>query len=326
MEPVPDRNEFLAGWVYTGPDGESVPLSTDEVIQLRYPNPTDPYRGLSAVQACLSDIDAGRYTAEWTRNFFLNSAQPGGIVTFAKRLTDDEFNEFTARWREQHQGVARGHRVGVLEQGATWSPNNWTVKDMDMTNLRALTNDMIRQAYRIHPSMVGISEDVNRANSETAEEVHVSWHEIPRLERQKNTLNHKLLPMFGDQEVNEFDYEDPMPPSAESANEELAAKSTALVALVGAGFDSDAACDVVGLPRMKWKNPKPPPPKLPAPGARPALPPGQQAQPGQEPNPTTKNLEDLDEDWLNNIDTDLGTVLREAFQEAKKNGHQKELV
>lgn len=325
MEPVPDRDKFLAGWVYTGPDGEAVPLSTDEVIQLRYPNPTDPYRGLSAVQACLSDIDASKYTAQWTRNFFLNSAQPGGIVTFGKRLTDDEFNEFTARWREQHQGVARGHRVGVLEQGATWQPNNWTVKDMDMTALRSMTNDQIRQSYRIHPGMLGISEDVNRANAETAEEVHISWHEVPRLERQKNTLNHKLLSMFADEDVYEFDYNDPKTPAAEYANEELTTKTAALAVLVTAGFDPDEACDVVGLPHMKWKNPKPPPPKLAAPAARPALAPGAKPnEPGQEPNPANQIPQELLDDRL--FDMDLAAVLREAFDKAKSNGHRKETV
>jgi hypothetical protein len=279
------------------------------------------------VQAVLADIDAAKYTAEWTRNFFLNSAQPGGIVTFGKRLTDDEFNEFTHRWREQHQGVARGHRVGVLEQGATWQPNNWTIKDLDLGPLRTTISDFIRQAYRIHQAMLGNSVDVNRANAETAEEVHVAWHEIKRLERQKNVLNHKLLPLFGDEDVYEFDFDDPRSPSAESANEELTAKTTALSLLVGAGFSSDDACDVVGLPHMKWKNPKPPPPKLPAPSQRPALPPGQQHEPGQEPNPTTQpptknDLEGIDE----SLYTDLGEMLREAFTAAKSNGHHKETV
>jgi phage portal protein BeeE len=58
MDPVPDINAFLKGWIYTGPNGEQVPLSVDEVIQVRYPHPTDIYRGLSPVQGILSDIDA----------------------------------------------------------------------------------------------------------------------------------------------------------------------------------------------------------------------------------------------------------------------------
>ncbi|NIS37117.1 MAG: phage portal protein, partial [Actinobacteria bacterium] len=69
---------FLAGFLYHGPNGEQVPLSLDEVIHIRYPNPLDPYRGLGPVQSAMIDLDSARYSAEWNRNFFVNSAEPGG--------------------------------------------------------------------------------------------------------------------------------------------------------------------------------------------------------------------------------------------------------
>lgn len=253
MDPVPDINEFLKGWVYTGPNGEQVPLSVDEVIQLRYPHPTDMYRGLSPVQGVLADIDASKYTAQWTRNFFLNSAQPGGIVTFAKRLSDPEFEEFTNRWREQHQGVARGHRVGVLEQGATWNPNTYSMREMELTDLRRVTRDQIREAYRIHQAMLGDSTDVNRANAQTAEEVHVAWHEITRLERTRDILDQFYLPLFGRTTHGvEMDFVDPTPSSASDANDELTAKSQAVNLLVNAGYDPQDVLQVVGLPPMAF--------------------------------------------------------------------------
>jgi HK97 family phage portal protein len=316
MDPVPDRDNFLAGWVYTGPNGEAVPLLNDEVIQLRYPHPSDPYRGLSACQALLVDIDAAKYSAEWSRNFFLNSAQPGGIVVFDKRLSDDEFTEFTERWREQHQGVARGHRVGVLEHGASWIPNTYTIRDMQFAELRNVTSDMIRQGYRVHQAMLGNSTDVNRANAQTAEEVHVAWHEIPRLRRQKNVLNSRYLEMFGATgEDVEFDYDDPYPTSSDETNDELTAKSKAAQILVEAGWDPDGVLEMVGLPKVKWIGP---PQKAgnPPPVSRPALPrgvptppaaPSSSDSPGQEP-------QDL-------IGLEMFNVLEEAFGEARHNGN-----
>ena len=256
MEPVPDADEFLKGWVYTGPNGEQVPLTNDEVIQLRYPHPTDIYRGLSPVQAILADIDANKYTAQWSRNFFLNSAQPGGIVTFAKRLSEPEFDEFVSRWREQHQGVARGHRVGVLEQGATWTPNTYSMQEMQFVELRMLTRDMIREAYRIHQAMLGDSTDVNRANAHTAQAVHVEWHEVTRLERTRDVLNNFYLPCFGSTGQGvELDFMDPTPKTSAEANAELQTKVTAAKTLVDAGYDPEDVLLVVGLPNMKYVGP-----------------------------------------------------------------------
>lgn len=336
MEPVPHSEKFLAGWVYTGPSGESVPLEVSEVIQIKYPNPLDPYRGLSAVQSVLSDIDAAKYTSEWTRNFFLNSAQPGGVVTFAKRLTDDEFNEFTARWREQHQGIARGHRVGVLEQGATWTPNNWTIKDLDLGTVRTNISDMIRQAYRIHQAMLGNSEDVNRANAETAEEVHVAWQEIPRLNRERGVLNSSYLEMFDAQDEVEFDYENPAPASANDVMEELQIKAAAAELMVAAGWDPAEVLQVVGFPPMKYT----PPAKIQKPTGSPAetkpldpaehdgnpktQPSEKPATPAAQPEPPHRHVSGLLEDLDESVFRDLGPMLREAFTVAKVNGHKKE--
>lgn len=314
MEPVPDRKEFLLGWVYTGPNGEAVPLMASEVIQLKYPHPSDAYRGLSAVQAILMDIDASKYSAEWSRNFFLNSAQPGGIVTFSKRLTDDEFNEFSDRWREQHQGVARGHRVGVLEQGATWQQNTYSMRDMQFPELRIMTSNMIRQAYRIHQAMLGDSTDVNRANAQTAQEVHVAWHEIPRLRRQRTALNYPYLEMFsGTGEGVEFDYDDPMPTSSNDANDELATKSAAAQLLVEAGWDPDDVLEMVGLPAMRFKGPSVPIGN-PPPAGRPALP--RAPEPREEPAGQGQSEKF----------GDFANMIRDAFKEIKINANGKEYV
>jgi HK97 family phage portal protein len=323
MEPIPDKEDFLAGWVYTGPNGEAVPLTNDEVIQMRYPHPTDFYRGMSAVQSIMADIDAAKYSAEWSRNFFLNSAQPGGIVTFAKRLSDVEFDEFTARWREQHQGVARGHRVGVLEQGATWTPNTYSLRDMQFPELRKITSDMIRQAYRIHQAMLGNSDDVNRANAQTAEEVHVAWQEVPRMRRNRNTLNHKYLKLFGAEEDVEFDFDDPTPSSANDANEELTTKTAAAAALVAAGWDPDEVLEMVGLPEMQFNGP-------PAPaGGTGASGESSSSSGGSRVSDTENQTRQSQEDKNAETYADLGRMLREAFESAKTNGNghkQKESV
>jgi HK97 family phage portal protein len=277
MEPIPSAEKFIAGYVYTGPTGERVPLGVDEVILTKYPNPMDPYRGLGPVQSILVDIDAMRYSAEWNRNFFMNSAVPGGIVTVPNNLSDEEFDQFTTRWRESHQGVSRSHRVAVLEGGAQWQNTQMSLRDMDFSNLREVSRDVLREAWGIHKSMLGNAEDVNRANAETAEEVFGRWKVLPRLNRQRDVLNNTFLPMFGSAgEGVEFDYDNPLNGDRESDNAELAAKTTAYATLVQAGVDPDSAAEVVGLPPMKRAEIAPPP-------TRPALPPGTGGVPDAEP-------------------------------------------
>lgn len=279
MEPVPDPVAYLKGWVYTSPDGRAkVPLEVTDVIQVKYPSPLDPYRGLGPAQAVLVDIEAARYSAEWNRNFFLNSAEPGGVIQVDHAMDDDEWNDLTNRWREAHRGVSRAHRVAVLEAGQTWVPNAHTMRDMDFGNLRNVSRDLIREAWGIHKIMLGNSDDVNRANAQTGEEVFANWSVVPRLDRWKDALNYQFLPLFDAAGENvEFDYIYPLPANREQDNAELTAKAAAAQVLVNAGFDPADVLEVVGLPDMgvaekAGQAPALPPGWVPEQGAAPAAP------------------------------------------------------
>lgn len=252
MEPVADPQKYISGWIYTSPDGtEKIPLATDEVIQVRLPNPLDPMHGLGPVQALLVDVDSSLYSAQWNRQFFLNSAEPGGVVTVPQTLTDEEFEKFQKRWRETHRGVMNTQRVAMLEGGATWTPNQMTIRDMDFAALRNMSRDIVREAFRMHKVMLGVSDDVNRANAQTGEEVFASWGVVPRLDRKKDMLNNVFLPMFGSTGQGvEFDYITPVPANREEDRLEMVAKCQSAQFLVDAGFDPHDVLEVVGLPDM----------------------------------------------------------------------------
>lgn len=250
MLPVPDPERFLAGYIYMGPDGERVPLDLDEVIQLRMPNPLDIYRGMGPVQSLLADLDATRYSAEWNRNFFINSAEPGGIIEVPDILGDDDFNRLRARWNEQHRGVANAHRVAILEHG-TWVDRKYSMRDMQFAELRDVSREVIREAFGFPKPMLGSVDDVNRANAEAGEVVFARWLIVPRLERIKQALNAELLPMFGPTAKGlEFDYISPVPEDEEAEAAALTAKAGAAKVLVDAGYDPADVLSTVDLPEM----------------------------------------------------------------------------
>jgi len=275
MEPVPDPVKFLAGYVYTAPSGEQVPLETWEVIGppslVMAPHPTNMYHGIGPVQSVLGDIRNSQYATQWNTSWFMNSASPGGTISVAGKWDDTEFDEWAARYRETHRGVAAAGRVAILEGGATWTPDAVTQKDMQFIEGRNLSWENTRRAWRVHPQMTGDVADVNRANAETAEETFTRWIISDRLDITKDVLNGPYLEMFGAQDSVEFDYDDPTPDNRTLDNNELTAKVAAFVALVGKGVDPDSAAETVGLPNMKMSEPDPVPAAIAAPDAPAAI-------------------------------------------------------
>src|SRR5260370_11823989 len=81
MEPVPGEEEFLAGWIYTSPDGrEKIPLTAREVIYNRYPDPMDPLGGAGPVGSVLTALETQRPRAEWNRALFYNSPAAPRVI------------------------------------------------------------------------------------------------------------------------------------------------------------------------------------------------------------------------------------------------------
>src|SRR5207248_10649521 len=94
MYVVPSPGTFISGYLSPSRDGEKVPLQVRDVALLRQPHPLDMMRGLGVVQAISVDLDTAKAARRWNRDFFLNSAEPGGIIEINKRLDDTEFDEF----------------------------------------------------------------------------------------------------------------------------------------------------------------------------------------------------------------------------------------
>ncbi|HET9889658.1 MAG TPA: phage portal protein [Mycobacterium sp.] len=254
MAPAPDVQKFIAGWVYTGPNGEQVPLQNSEVVWLRQPHPLNPYGGMGAVEPLMPDIESARFVSEFYRNFFRNSAMPGGFVQFPEnvRLSDDDFTELTERWAEQHQGVQRAHRVAFLEMGATWQSADMSMKDMQFTELRQDGRDIIYEGFGTSKSLLGVTEDVNRANAEANEYVFAKYRQVVKLERSKDALNGQFMPLFkGTSQGVAWDYDNPIPADWQADAQSIVANAQALSLLVNAGFDADDSAQATSFPNVR---------------------------------------------------------------------------
>lgn len=172
LQPVPDPFNWLAGWIHTDVDGVRTPLRPDQVLQIKYPNPADPYRGLSPLTAALAEVESIEFALRWQRTFFEKHAKPSGIVTTDQAMTSGEFVEWVERWNQMHQGVENAGRVALLDRGTKWVETQMSMVDMQLTELVASNRDSIREAWGINKVILGQTDDVNRANALAAQQIY----------------------------------------------------------------------------------------------------------------------------------------------------------
>lgn len=254
MAPVADPDDFILGYEYTSPDGQVIPLDVDEVITQMDPDPENPYRGLGPVGRLLLMTETVKFSQVYNRNFFINGARPGGVVKTGRDnvMTRTEWEEQQYRWQSAHGGVAGAHKVGFIEgKDADYIPDTYTQADMQFVELRLAGRDVVYEAWGVSSSVMGVSENANRAISEAHKAQFAEQITDPRAGEWKDTLN-SLLELFGDLGKGyTFDYDSPVPADQTLENSTLTAQTTAYSTMILAGADADEVATLVGFDGLK---------------------------------------------------------------------------
>ena len=215
MSVIPDKNfPFVKGYVY-GSGSDAVPFDVNEIIHFKYPNPLNQYRGLAPARAIGIILDAEQNADKWVNQFFYNSARPDGVIQFDYNLSDEQFDKLKKQWSEKYKGVSKAHQVALLEGGGKYLQIQNSIKDMDFANLKQKNRDVILGVFGMPQSVMGISENVNKANAEAGDYTFARWIVKPRLDWKKAKIQEQLIPKFRHSENLEIGLQEIVPETTE---------------------------------------------------------------------------------------------------------------
>ena len=197
------ENGLPARWVY-GTGSNKYVYQLDEVVHFKYPNPVNPYRGLSPLRAAAIAADTDEYAAKWNRNFFFNAAQPSGVITLQGPITEDRIQKIREQVKRMYTGVDNAHKVMVLSE-ADFKPVQLTHKDLQFLELRKFTREEIAAVYGVPLSKLGITQNVNRSVAYVNDYTFARNTIQPKLTLIKEALNKYYLPHFGESLIFDFD-------------------------------------------------------------------------------------------------------------------------
>jgi HK97 family phage portal protein len=207
------ENKFIDYWEYMVPGKEKIIFKSHEILFFKDPNPRNSYRGFGVLQAALIDSEIDMNATVFNRTFFKNSAQPSAVLQTDTKLTDEQFNRIQAQWKGRFGGVGNAYKTAILESGLKWTPTQMTARDMEMLEQQRWTRDKLMAMFQNTKVILGITEDVNRANAEAGEYVWLKHNIKPKMQRIVDHLNEFFIPIYGDKLFLSF--EDPLPESQE---------------------------------------------------------------------------------------------------------------
>lgn len=213
IEVLPDKKTFIKGYKYklnnSSDPKEHVVFPKEDVLHFKSFNPTNPFRGSSLVKAVAVEIDAYDFSGEYNRNFFYNSAKPAGILWTENTLKEDVRRRLEEQWKAKYGGKENAFKTAILEGGLKWQDIGSTQKDMDFATLRTMSRDDILAIFQVPKVIIGITDDVNRANARESRAVFQEVVIDPLMRSLVGFLNEFLVPDFG--EDLWLDYEPPYP-------------------------------------------------------------------------------------------------------------------
>lgn len=187
----------IDSYVYQNDQGERITLQTWEILDFKDFNPLQLVSGWGSVRAAAINIDIDTNASKWNRNFFYNSAIPTFTLESEQNLSDAQYSRLLQSWKNRHQGVANAHEPAVLEGGVKANILSHTPKEMDFIEQQKYQRDSILAIFGVPKSVLGITEDVNRANAEAGEYTFAKRVTYPRMRFIATTLSEFYLPLWG---------------------------------------------------------------------------------------------------------------------------------
>ncbi len=226
---VPSKENPLEvqGYVYVQNDGKRIPFAPAEILHHKNFNPLAnhpfPHRGMGIVEAAAWAIDTDNEVRKWNYNFFKNSAKPDGILQYSGggTLASEEYKRIKEAWSQEYQGSENAHKTAILSGGLEWKEITRTQADMEFSEQRIFSRDEILSLFRVPKTIIGITDDVNRANADASIYVFNLRTVKPLMQHLVDTLNEFYLPEFEDN--LHFEFVSPVPQDRAAVVAEYAA-------------------------------------------------------------------------------------------------------
>jgi len=186
----------LVAWEYTA-SGKKMIIYPDQVIQIKYYNPFNTYRGLSPLTILKLVLDGDWEALQYNRRFFKNDGTPGAVYTTDQVLTEGQYERLKAQLIDARKGSANAFRAMLLDGGVKLGQGTPGLKDMQFLELRKFSKEEIAMVFGVPKQELQTYEDINFATSRTADLGYWKKTLLPIMSRIEMKFNRTLFNQAG---------------------------------------------------------------------------------------------------------------------------------
>ena len=206
-EVIPDPVQFISGYRYGKASESKTTFTVDEVLHFRRPNPRDLFYGMGKLEAAWGAANANEALHAMDLAMFQNNGRPDYLLTIKGNASSDELERVERSIKQKFRGTrSRGNfMVSTAEidvKPLAFPPKDLTGRDEVVEEIAAVFGVPVSMLKANDPNLAGATIGF------------ASWREmtvLPLCRMDEETLNQRLLPMFGIEGDAVLAYDDPVP-------------------------------------------------------------------------------------------------------------------
>jgi len=180
-----------------------------DIIHFMIPNPDSNFCGKATVDGFNYTTEIDFLQNQYQRNFYKNDAAIGMLLESEEDLPADKYERYVSQFRQMYEGAVNSGKTLLLEGGIKAKPYQAFPKDVEILPSRKMIRDEIMSVFRVPKVILGITDDVNRANSRESIKIFNDYVIKPFAKINiESKLNNFLRNNFtGDNSFIEMDYQ-----------------------------------------------------------------------------------------------------------------------
>lgn len=207
---VASRETVNGGYVVSDLDGREVYLDDREVVEFLRPDPLTAYSPMGKLGPQQVEFDTSRYIEQHESRHFEHDASPRILLTAGEttqRPDAAEIKAFNAAWKKRYSG-RYGNSIGT----PGIAPPGFSAQELsahkgisDVAPIARSKREQILSAYGVPTALIGIVEDVNRANADASRYIFDVNTIQPLTNLIERALTKQLSHQYDDALVTYFD-------------------------------------------------------------------------------------------------------------------------
>lgn len=199
IAPIPDTREFISGYLLQPRYGERKEIDKNRIMHMMYPDPLNPYVGLSPIASAHRSVTTSTSAATWNQAMLDNYAIPSGVLSTDKTLVPADRISLKEEVLQEYTDKERFSPM-VLWGGLKWQQLTLPHSEMQFMEQAAENTKEFCAVLGCPAIVAGAEISPTYANYKEARLAFWEDEIIPDLEWWKVTFEqHLIKPYYGDE-------------------------------------------------------------------------------------------------------------------------------